>query len=234
MTSIYGAILSFVIILTPVIYSQEATVKTETKVEEEVSEGSFFGESHANRFGKKAQVTLNTGAVLNLPVTGLSGGYFLDDRNVIGLSYFKYSEDSSSSDDDEDDENGNSYEYTDEESLYSGNAFQVYYQYYVSNSFYFRPSLSYRNQTTIDQRKTTYDTFNDRVIERVEDGKATYQDLVLGATIGNQWQWDNFTIGCDWIGFGERVAILGYDGDKSDFAANGTLTLLHLYVGASF
>lgn len=222
----------FLLSLTSFSFAQDATVKTETKVEEEKSLSSFMGESHANRLNKKAMVTLNTGAVLSLPASGMRGGYYLDDRNVFGMGYFKYEDGGSS--DDEDEDSTDSVEYTDEETLYRGNVFQFYYQHYVSNSFYFRPSLSYRNQTTIDERRTTYNALTDQVIDKEETGKATYQDLVLGMTIGNQWQWDNFTIGCDWIGFGEPIATLGYEGESSAFARNSTLTVLHFYLGASF
>lgn len=70
--------------------------------------------------------------------------------------------------------------------------------------------------------------------------------------VGNQWQWSNFTIGCDWLGVMVPVAVLKIDdrfGNTTGISDSSrkslddawmtlgkttSVMLTRLYVGASF
>lgn len=73
--------------------------------------------------------------------------------------------------------------------------------------------------------------------------------LAASFTIGNQWQWENLSIGCDWIGLAvplsyevtrENVKVASaYSADdmkydQQTYLNRGKLQLLRLYVGYSF
>lgn len=58
---------------------------------------------------------------------------------------------------------------------------------FAGNSFYYQPNISYRNVTHV----TTVD-YN-------------YKDINLGVRIGNEWQWENFSFGVDWLGFNQHI-----------------------------
>lgn len=58
---------------------------------------------------------------------------------------------------------------------------------FTGNSFYYQPNISYRSAS----HNTSVD-YN-------------LKDLNLGVRIGNEWQWENFTLGVDWIGFNQHI-----------------------------
>lgn len=119
----------------------------------------------------------------------------------------------------------------------------VHYKQFTGNSFYFRTGLDY---STVDYK------FDYNSNTPGYGFKSKFNGSVLGAnfSIGNQWQWENFTIGCDWIGVSLPLvkdvasaeitgSVADYDrsqfqDDQDHYINNGTATLLKLYVGASF
>ncbi len=116
------------------------------------------------------------------------------------------------------------------------------YKKFVSNSFYFRAGFDYK---TIDYHHTYRDIFTD-AIER--ENKFKGESLAASIYIGNQWQWENFTMGCDWVGYSlpvysnihdeSSVGTTSYVGPMSDdqdvLLKSGTIMLLRFYLGASF
>lgn len=97
------------------------------------------------------------------------------------------------------------------------------YKYYTSNSFYVAGEAFYLN-TREDVNGFWGEVFD------LHD-YAEYSSLGAGIRIGNQWTWKYFTLGCDWIGIGQRVGTF----KKETSALNETtFTLFNVIIGASF
>ncbi len=123
-------------------------------------------------------------------------------------------------------------------------SFGVHYKHFHGNSFYWAAGLDYRS---VDYKSNAYDLFNSSVLEtRTFDGSSLGPSLV----IGNQWSWENFTLGCDWIGFylpitsqvnsekessGAPNAYSRSLKDEEDYYIKSSSTIgLRFYLGASF
>lgn len=117
----------------------------------------------------------------------------------------------------------------------------VHFKHYSGNSFYTRIGGDYR---TVKYR-VSY------IYQGQEDLRNFDGDSVAAnIQIGNQWQWESFTLGCDWIGYSlpissnvknSRVSssTLEYDQrrlkEDSEVLVKGAhLNLLRFYIGASF
>ncbi|HWU43533.1 MAG TPA: hypothetical protein VN132_08850 [Bdellovibrio sp.] len=70
-----------------------------------------------------------------------------------------------------------------------GTSVGVNYKHFAGNSFYFKGGVDYRT--------ISYE-YNDSWSPEVYNFKGRGVDASF--LIGNQWQWDNFTLGCDWVG----------------------------------
>jgi hypothetical protein len=162
---------------------------------------------------------------------GISAGYFLNRNMVVFLEFMTGDYSSSSS--------------LSSGSLYSssqvdvdGKSIGAHFKQYVGNSFYYRIGL--------DVRTFDYE-FSD-----TSGGSAQFKATSVGATfnIGNQWQWKNFHLGCDWIGFTvplsksykDELLVTGgsfytaedLEEDKDVLVEKTTVNLLRFYLGASF
>jgi hypothetical protein len=93
---------------------------------------------------------------------------------------------------------------------------------FTSNSFYIAPEIYYLNVTEKDSLFISFS--DDEEDETLIAAGAMFR-------IGNQWQWDNFTIGCDWFGLGQNFVYF-----KNDFGnkRRTTATLLNFYIGLSW
>ena len=89
------------------------------------------------------------------------------------------------------------------------------YKRFTDNSFYLAPEIFYLNYT---------EKFN-----RSKDDELT--GMGLGLRLGNQWQWDNFTLGCDWVGIGRTMVYFKSTTSDKNFY---TVTLANVYLGWSF
>lgn len=69
----------------------------------------------------------------------------------------------------------------------------VHFKHFVGNSFYYRTGLEYK---TVDYN------YNYTFVYTNGYDRESFSGNALGAAvvIGNQWQWENFVLGCDWIG----------------------------------
>lgn len=119
--------------------------------------------------------------------------------------------------------------------------FEITYKHFFSNSFYTRVGAAYRRILL----SNAWFFFSSQTIGEI----GSVDSLAADIAIGNQWQWDSFTLGCDWIGYMAPVAILNRsfdphgatgsdlkDLDKAwdDLANVGSYQFLRLYLGMSF
>ena len=105
----------------------------------------------------------------------------------------------------------------------SQDAVAVQFKRYLANSFYLAPEIFYLRSRE-DVNGFWGDFFNQR-------DYATHTSLGGSLRLGNQWTWKNFTLGCDWIGFGRRFGTFRRDTHKSQPT---TVTFLNLIIGYSF
>ena len=119
----------------------------------------------------------------------------------------------------------------------------VHYKHFIANSFYFRVGGDYRQ---VNYRYTLRNFSNPAIIE--SQNTFTGNSVTASVLIGNQWQWDNFTLGCDWIGYAlpvtssidsESTTGANPDSrylkdDEDSFVKKGTTMGLRFYLGFSF
>lgn len=118
----------------------------------------------------------------------------------------------------------------------------VYYKQFAGNSFYGRLGGNYR---WVDYAYSSSTWLSGDSSEKYSfKGSA----LVASAGIGNQWHFEGFTLGCDWVGIEIPLAsqfsdesYSGTYGTESEFNDRKTryvkdisLNLVHFYLGASF
>lgn len=122
--------------------------------------------------------------------------------------------------------------------------FGVHYKQFTSNSFYFK--------TGIDHNIVDY-SFNMPSLGGGFDYQSSFNGSATMASfvIGNQWQWENFTLGCDWVGYSaglaqtvssSKISASASALEKQDFLDDqdrllgkvGSLTLLRFFIGGSF
>jgi hypothetical protein len=116
------------------------------------------------------------------------------------------------------------------------------YKHFFGNSFYGKIGMDYRSISASDIN-TGYTKKSGTI------GEA--ESLVANVAIGNQWQWENFTLGCDWIGINPPLAVLNttYNTDNTDLSDSDrdqlnrswegvakvtSYQFLRFYLGASF
>ena len=115
------------------------------------------------------------------------------------------------------------------------------YKRFFGNSFYGKIGMDYRSISASDIH-TGYTTQSGTI------GEA--ESVVANLAIGNQWQWENFTMVCDWIGVNPPIAVLKTtynpgtnlnDSDRADLEKSWNniakvtrYQFLRFYLGASF
>lgn len=115
------------------------------------------------------------------------------------------------------------------------------YKRFFGNSFYGKIGVDYRSISISDIN--LFYTHEQGTIGEADS-------LVANLAIGNQWQWENFTLGCDWIGVNPPLAVLktsyrtdtdlkASDRDELDRSWNQLAKVtswqfLRFYLGASF
>lgn len=162
---------------------------------------SFADTSESERGKNKWEITVQAGGDYRMTPTQGSVMYHLDQDTLIG---FKGG--------------------TDRESNESQTSFALQSKHYTGNSFYVAPEIFYLN-TNEDVDWFISDIFN------IKSEYARYISMGVGVRIGNQWTWDTFTLGCDWIGVGRRVGTWRKDTDN---LSDTTVTVLNVIAGVSF
>ncbi|WP_374077267.1 hypothetical protein [Bdellovibrio bacteriovorus] len=136
---------------------------------------------------------------------------------------------------------GNSFRTFFSSSEYSYNSYSVgaHFKKFLGNSFYVKTGVDYRSVDYVFN-------YGYSSVKTGFEGNSLAASLV----IGNQWQWDNFTLGCDWIGlslpFAHTVTSetlsadadsyhrANLDEDEEHYLKNGYAQALRFYVGYSF
>ena len=108
---------------------------------------------------------------------------------------------------------------TDHRGNYHDTQLNISFQYkrFLSNSFYVSPEVTYLK---FEQSEDNYYPDQDNEF---------YRGFGIGFRIGNQWHFENFIIGCDWVGLG-KLLVATEDTDN----LNSYATLLNTYIGCSF
>ena len=169
-----------------------------------------------NRMNLKYQVAAGIigREYLESPLT-LSLGYYVTSNSILSLRYTNF--------------NGTD---IDDKAAVKLRAVTLGYRHFTGNSFNFMTSLYYR-RSTIDYR-------NEGKFVLFGPTNLIYEDVGVGFRIGNEWQWENFTMGADWFGLNRTVAKINYKQqsagvlDELHFEKEWTLTLFSFYLGYSF
>lgn len=168
-------------------------------------------ESQKNRENKKFQLLLNSGVELGEAMGGVTLGYYLKRDQIISIGFSKFDDDI------------NNYEEYEKGTLIKASS-----KVFTGNSFYLDGGLFYmeskENRIKVLGFSSSQDTYD----------LTEYKKIGGQLRIGNQWQWENFTLGCDWIGFGVEVADLGSKGPRKNEDATTYISLLNLNIGMAF
>lgn len=179
--------------------------------------------SEFSREGKRVFIGYEAFGLNPLASTGFMAGMYLSPDSIVDLSWT----------------NGK-FEWLGFEM--KSTAIAVRYKSFNGNSFYWRAGGMFR---TYEYDASYYDLSSAQTSNGTVKISATGLDL----GIGNQWQWDTFSLGCDWIG--AFIAVTGsssvsraagatdawYDKEVSDaksISKKGNLQLLRFYLGVSF
>jgi hypothetical protein len=220
-------LLFFFLIISPFhLYAQTGN-ENDVVIIKETPNAIYENSSEHNRINKTFQVSLI--AVGFGPVSGTVGGvnlsYFFDRNSLLNLSFVRIRE--------------SSYSCSGSISCKAtGNAFALSYKRFAGNSFYYTVGLG--------RREAGYEEID------VASGSPNYKfsGTAIGAevSIGNQWQWKNFTLGCDWFGLNfplshkidsEESSGTTWDDEdlksrEKEFLERTVAFGLRLYLGASF
>ena len=178
--------------------------------------------SMANREGKT--FTLNAtmfGVFHGASAQSLEVGYHVDKNNIITLQGTRLEGISTS----ENESLSNLDELREKHGR--GNVVSIGLKHFVSNSFYVKPEIYSRNQEFVYNALV----FSDGSVAALEDG--SIEDFGIHIKIGNQWQWENFTLGCDWVGFRQSINSTRF-GRVKNTERSGLSSLVNFYLGATF
>ena len=141
---------------------------------------AFASTSEENRAGKDYQINLPVpiyGTSYGLIAnSGIEVGHFKEKNHIIGFQYIKH-KNPNYEDDFEDSEE------------YQGEVFEIFSKKFHGNSYYVKKHFYYRHAELDSSNNVHY----------------SLREAGVGFNIGNQWQWKNFTIGCDWFGLNARL-----------------------------
>lgn len=219
-----------VLILAAPLFSLAA--QTENVVIYKKTAGVVEDSSEHNRLDKNHQVTAQLVGVnpSGIPGGGLFYGYFLDRSSMVVVE-------------------ATGSEYT-TSGIFGGSydveasTFGVHFKKFFGNSFYVRTGIDQRH---IDLKHN----YNSIVSSSYNTAYGFKSDsTAVGLVIGNQWQWNNFTLGCDWIGMSvpfiqstsdeylsanaDSIDVRDLEEDKRRYSENGIAQGLRFYLGASF
>jgi hypothetical protein len=210
------------------------SAQTENVVIYKKTVGVAEDSSEHNRMGKNHLITAQLFGVNpnGLPGGGLSYGFFLDRSSMIiaEATGSKYGSDTVAF-------NGGGYDI-------DGSSVGVHYKKFFGNSFYVKAGMDQRHINL----KYSYIGFLSPNFNTAYGFKS--DSTAASLVIGNQWQWNSFTLGCDWIGMSvpivestskefqsgnfDSIDKRNLEDDKRRFTKNGIGQGLRFYLGASF
>lgn len=173
------------------------------------------GTSQGNRKNLKYQIVagiLGT-EYIKYPIT-ISAGYYIQPYGVLTLRYSQLN-------------------HSDKWGAYKMNAVTIGYRRFYGNSFNIMPTIYYKRNTADFYTEGSHPYV-------VGSNNLIYEDIGMGFRLGNEWQWQNFTMGCDWFGLNYKTIKINFK-EKSIAAIDThapmkalTMTLLSFYLGYSF
>lgn len=92
--------------------------------------------------------------------------------------------------------------------------FDVHFKRFLGNSFYLNPKLYYLN-------------WND---PRENLPERSLTSIGAGVSLGNQWQWERFTVGADWLSISKNLIYF----KREEVRASWYITSLYFYLGWSW
>jgi hypothetical protein len=227
----------FTFLMTSLFFSSSFAADENVEVvPREEKETVISGSSENHRMGK---TYIFNGQVLGfgpnlISSQGLSAGYFLNRNMVVFIdaTYGKAEDD------------GKFLSWDSGDFNIKGASVGVHFKHYVGNSFYYRAGIDYR---TMDFQYDYVSSFSPS-----SNYSRGFKGKSVGATfgIGNQWQFENFNLGCDWVGVtipisksisdeyvtagGPSYNLTDLADDEDDYVRKTSLNLLRFYLGASF
>lgn len=189
----------------------EAPDKREKEKVIEVSDQTSSG----NRKNLKYQIAAGIIGTeyIKYPIT-LSVGYYIHSDGILSLRY-------------------SALNHSDKWGAYKMKAVTLGYRRFFGNSFNVMPSIYYKRNTADFYTEGSYPYV-------LGSNNLIYEDIGTGFRVGNEWQWQNFTMGCDWFGLNYKAYEINFK-EKSlgpiDTHAPMkalTMTILSFYLGYSF
>lgn len=124
--------------------------------------------------------------------------------------------------------------------------FGAHYKRFVGNTFYIKGGAEYTNVKADYSYESKFLTSTSKVRRELEGNLTT-----ASFAIGNQWQWENFTLGCDWFGISAPIASSttkknvettfsdnydneAIDADEKTLFKDVSFQAVKFYIGASF
>jgi hypothetical protein len=98
----------------------------------------------------------------------------------------------------------------------------LYIKRYAGNSFYFELGAA-AHERNVRTKDYTYDFRSDGSFGAVYYDEEDYrkQDIGLQLGLGNQWQWEHFTLGCEWVGAYVPIQATGFSGKSRRHLTSG-------------
>jgi len=198
-------ILSSLLVLSR-LYAADENVTVVKPIEPKPNEVVEDSSEH-HRIGKKVNLNaqlVGVGPNAAAPSAGITGGYFLNRNQLIQLEVL-----------------GNDNSNTGIDYKVKTQSVGVHFKSFVGNSFYYKIGL--------DERFVDYNYSSTNSSDHTNDiiRKFKGQSLAASVAIGNQWQWDNFTLGCDWFGY---VFPLAYSTSDEQFTAPSSMDFERSYL----
>ena len=198
--------------------------------------GSIFNTASAkdsnatNRLNKKYVLNAEIiGANFSAQTQGVEAGYFLAADRILHVKLQKL-------DSLEDQRNQDVYDEDHREADRvwkdhgNGMALTVSHKQFTGSTFYYEAGAYYRDQKLViktEEVRTAYEKWS-----LTEKDTAEIQDLGVSFTVGNQWHWENLTVGCDWLGLSRSLYKISEKGDASEYYT--AVNLLNFNIGYTF
>jgi len=170
--------------------------------------------SYAKRQHQKLFSTIGFGANYLGSENTVEAGAFLKSNTLISLKYHNL-------------KLSNSYY---EDSSKKSYAISLNLKQFTGNSFYLKPTIALVKKYYTGIKTNIFASTSTRI-------DASSSKIMAGVAIGNQWQYDNFTIGCDWIGLATKIKTIENTKPENTFLIddiNLNLSALNFYIGITF
>lgn len=210
-----------------------AQAKDKVKVKKKGNEAAAEPAEHAsgaatsedNRHHKVAALFIEPIGFTFTPVKGIRGEFFLGADNMLDASYVVSGK-------------VGFFDWG-----YEKTVIDVKFKHFLTNTFYVDGGLG------IEQYKVTYDVKQTGSLTTYKTLSGTASNFGGEVHVGNQWQWEGFSLGCDWAGYffalSKSFSAGSADGvDATDKASQesmlkgivnaGSAHLVRLYAGWAF